>query len=135
MNNRYEIGALILRLVLGATFFLHGLAKFQGGIDNIAGWFGNIGLPSFLAYVIAIIELVGGIAMILGIGTRIVSVLFALVMLGAIVKVKIAAGFMGNGQMAGYELDLALMAMSVYLGMNGSRLLSLDNLLFRSGEK
>ena len=74
-----------------------------------------LGLPGFLAYVVAIIELVGGIAMILGIGTRIVGALFTLVMIGAIVTVKIPVGFAGNGQMAGWELDLAFLAMSVVL--------------------
>jgi putative oxidoreductase len=128
MITKYEVGALILRLVLGITFFIHGLAKFQGGIGNIAGWFGSMGLPGFLAYAVAAIELVGGIALILGLGTRIISVLLVLVMLGAIIKVKLAVGFMGNGKMAGYELDLALLAMAVYLGINGSQLLSLQTL-------
>ncbi len=34
--NQY-IGNLIIRIVLGVTFFAHGLAKFQSGIDNVAG--------------------------------------------------------------------------------------------------
>ena len=34
-----EIGALILRVVLGITFFIHGFVKFQGGIENQVGWF------------------------------------------------------------------------------------------------
>ena len=42
--NQY-IGNLIIRIVLGVTFFAHGLAKFQSGIDNVAGWFTSIGLP------------------------------------------------------------------------------------------
>ena len=41
----FEIGALVLRVVLGITFFIHGLAKFQGGIENTVGWFASIGLP------------------------------------------------------------------------------------------
>ncbi|MCQ6559671.1 DoxX family protein [Paenibacillus mendelii] len=132
MNKRFEAGVLILRLVLGLTFFVHGLTKFQDGIGNTAAWFDSIGIPGFAAYIVAIIELVGGLAMIVGFGIRIVSVLFALVMLGAIINVKFEIGFLGNQQMAGYELDLALLAMSVMLGLSGSRLLSLDRLLFRS---
>lgn len=73
--------------------------------------------------------------MIAGLGTRIVAVLFALTMVSAIIKVKLAAGFLGNQQMAGYELDLALLAIAVLIGLSGSRLLSLDRLLFRSAEK
>ncbi|WP_027415924.1 DoxX family protein [Aneurinibacillus terranovensis] len=127
MTRRYEAGALILRLVLGITFFIHGLIKFHSGIGNIAGWFESMGLPGFAAYVVAIIEVVGGIAMVLGIGTPIVSILFALVLVGAIVMVKGAAGFTGNGKMGGYEFELALLAMSIYLAINGSRLYALDS--------
>lgn len=120
MKNNYELGLLILRVVLGASFLTHGIMKFSAGIAGTVGWFDSIGIPGFLAYVVAIIELVGGIAMILGIGTRIVAALFALVMIGAILMAKISVGFAGNGQMAGWELDLAFLAMSVVLFMNGS---------------
>ncbi|MFC3884171.1 DoxX family protein [Bacillus songklensis] len=129
MNKKYEVTSLILRLILGITFFVHGLSKFQDGISNIAAWFDSIGLMGSLAYVIAIIEVAGGIAMILGIGTRLVSILFALVMIGAIFTVKISVGFMGNGQMAGYEFDLALLVMAIHLAVNGSRLWSFDSML------
>ncbi|MED0669664.1 DoxX family protein [Aneurinibacillus aneurinilyticus] len=129
MTKKSEIGILILRLVLGITFLIHGLDKFQSGIGNIAGWFESIGLPGFLAYIIATIETVGGLAVILGLGTRIVSFLFILVLAGAIITVKIAVGFTGNGQMAGYELDLALLAIAVHLAINGSSLYSVDALL------
>ncbi|MFB9761277.1 DoxX family protein [Ectobacillus funiculus] len=127
-----EIGATILRVFLGITFFVHGLAKFQGGIANTAGFFESLGFPGFSAYVVALIELIGGIALILGIGTRIVSILFVLILAVATVKVKLAAGFLGNGQMAGYELDLALLVISLYLAAINKSFLALDNLLFRS---
>lgn len=128
MTRNVEIGVLISRLVLGITFLVHGFTKFQGGIGNTAGWFQSIGLPGFGAHIIAGIELVGGIAIILGLGTRLVAALFGLTMVGAMVKVKLAAGFMGNQQMAGYELDLALLALSILLMLTGSNLLSLDRL-------
>ncbi len=135
MMKKYEIGALILRVVLGITFFVHGLVKFQGGIENISGWFASIGIPGGMAYVVALIELVGGVALVLGLGTKIVSALLSLVMVGAIIKVKLAVGFLGNGQMAGYELDLAFLAMAVFLAINGSKLLSLDQILFKGKDE
>lgn len=58
--NKQEIGTFLLRVMLGATFFMHGLSKFQGGLDNISGWFQSIGIPGFMAYVVATIELAGG---------------------------------------------------------------------------
>jgi putative oxidoreductase len=123
--NRNDAGAFVLRVILGLTFFIHGLSKFQGGLGNTAGFFESLGIPGFLAYVVAFIELIGGIMLILGIGTRIVSVLFAVIMLGAIFKVKLSAGFLGDGQMAGYELDLALLAMAIFLAIANSSSLSM----------
>ncbi|OIJ20686.1 oxidoreductase [Anaerobacillus alkalidiazotrophicus] len=130
MLNKNEIGAFLLRVVLGVVFLAHGAAKFQGGIENIAGWFDSIGLPGGLAYIVATIELVGGIALILGFGTRIVSVLLGLIMVGAIFKVKLAAGFFD-----GYAYDLVLLIISVHLALNGSKLYSLGQLLLRGKEK
>ena len=56
-------------------------------------------------------------------------------MIGATVKVKLSLGFLGNGQMAGYELDLALLAMAVYLAINGSKLLSMNQLISQKDSK
>jgi putative oxidoreductase len=126
-----EIGALILRVTLGVIFFIHGYVKFQDGIENTVGWFTSIGLPGFLAYAVAGIELVGGLALILGLGTRIVSALIAIIMIGATLKVKLSLGLLGNGQMAGYELDLAFLAMAIYLAINGSKLLSVGQILYQ----
>ncbi|MFC0471455.1 DoxX family protein [Halalkalibacter kiskunsagensis] len=129
MVNKNEIGALLLRVTLGIVFIAHGTVKFQGGIENIVGWFDSIGLPGFLAYIVAIMELAGGIALILGLGTRIVSALLALLLIGAIVKVQLAAGFIG-----GYAYDVVLLVMSVYLFLNGSTLVSLGQLFFKDQE-
>ncbi|MFP5106274.1 hypothetical protein ACSU6B_05790 [Neobacillus sp. C211] len=46
-------------------------------------------------------------------------------------KVKLSVGLLENGQMAGYELDLAFLAMAVYLAINGSKLLSVSYLIFQ----
>lgn len=127
MNNKTDIGALILRVVLGIIFIGHGAEKFQGGIANIAGWFDSIGLPGFLAFIVASLELVGGIALILGIGTRIFGGLFIVLLVGAIIKVQLEVGFIG-----GYAYDLALVAISAYLLLNGSKLYSVDHLLTKS---
>ena len=131
---KFEVSTLILRLVLGVTFFIHGLVKFQGGIENIVGWFDSIGLPGVLAYGVAGLEMVGGIALVVGLGSRIVSALFVLLMLGATVKVKLAGGFLGNGQGAGWELDLALLVMALFIAINDSKMFALDRVLFK-GQK
>ncbi|MFS0777321.1 DoxX family protein [Neobacillus sp. 3P2-tot-E-2] len=128
---KIEVSTLILRLVLGATFFIHGLVKFQGGIENIVGWFDSIGLPGVLAYGVAVVEMVGGLALILGLGSRIVSGLFVVLMLGATVKVKLAGGFLGNGQGAGWELDLALLVIALFIAINDSKMFALDKVFFK----
>ncbi|WP_313894035.1 DoxX family protein [Psychrobacillus sp.] len=133
--NKNDEGTVILRVILGLTFFIHGLSKFQGGLSNAVGFFDSLGIPGFTAYVVAVIELIGGILLILGIGTRIISILFAVIMLGAIFSVKISAGFLGNGQMAGYELELALLAMSIFLSIASSSRFSLGNKLFPTNGK
>lgn len=132
MRNSKEIGSLLLRVALGITFFVHGLSKFQGGIDHIGVWFQSMGIPGFMAYVVASIELAGGIAIILGLGTRIVSAFYALIMAGAILFVKLPAGLTGNGKVPGYELELSLMIISIYLVLNGSRFISIDSLLSKT---
>ncbi|MBD1383290.1 DoxX family protein [Metabacillus arenae] len=123
MKDKLEIGSLILRVVLGITFAMHGLAKFQGGIGNTAASFESMGIPGFMGYVVGVIELAGGIAVILGLGTKLVSSLFAIILVVATIKVKWSSGFLG-----GFELDLVLLAISLHLALNGSFLLSLDSL-------
>ena len=128
--NKLNVTTFLLRIVLGISFFVHGLVKFQGGIENTVGWFDSIGIPGFLAYVVGAVELVGGAALILGLGTRIVSALLALIMVGAILKSKLAIGFLGTPEMAGYELDLAFLVIAIFLAVNGSKLWSVDEAVF-----
>lgn len=124
MINKYEVGTLILRVVLGLVFLFHGLDKFQSGIGNTVGWFESIGLPGLLAYAVALIEMVGGILLIIGLFSRIVSGLLVVIMAGAVITVNFAEGFLG-----GYELDLALMAMAIFIFLNGAKKYSLDRII------
>ncbi|ELK45997.1 DoxX family protein [Halobacillus sp. ACCC02827] len=112
----------ILRVVLGIIFLVHGAQKFSGGISNTAGFFDSLGIPGVMAYAVAVIELLGGALMILGLATRVIAGLFMIVMLGAIFTVKIGQGFVG-----GVEFDLALLSMSIALLIGGSGPLALDS--------
>lgn len=73
--------------------------------------------------------------LILGIGTPIISMLFAVIMLGVIFTVKLPAGFLGNDQMAGYELELVLFAMAIFLTIANSDSFSLGNKIFGSDKR
>lgn len=125
--NKNELSILFLRVFLGVSFYIHGLAKFKKGLANTAEHFESLGLPEYLAYAVAYIELFGGIALVFGLGSRIVSALFGIIMIGAILTVKLSAGFLG-----GYELDLAYLIIAILIAVNGSKLFALDQLLFKS---
>jgi len=134
MAQKYKWALLILRVALGLMFFIHGVAKFQMGLGNVAGWFESIGVAGFLGYVVAFIELTGEVALIVGLGTRVISALLAFVMSGATFTVKLPAGFMGNSQTAGYELDVVLLSVAIALCLSGSQLFALDNTWFGSSK-
>ncbi|WP_179879741.1 DoxX family protein [Bacillus cereus] len=130
MSNKNELSFFIIRLVLGLTFFAHGLGKFQDGIHNTENLFNSLGIFDWLAYPVAILELVGGILVILGLGTRIISTLFSLLIAGAIITVKFDQGFIG-----GYEFDLLLLAVSLFFVVNNSQSISLDQFLSNRNNK
>ncbi|WP_298786394.1 DoxX family protein [uncultured Marinococcus sp.] len=115
-----EAGLLILRVVTGVIFLAHGADKLLNGMGASAASFGSMGMPDGTAYAVAVIEAAGGVLLILGLLTRVVAGLFALIMLGAIVTVKWQQGLIG-----GFELDLLLMAASIHLALTGSRMLAL----------
>lgn len=125
-----HIGIVVIRVVLGVIFFAHGLSKFQGGIENTAGFFTSLGLPGFSAYLVAGIELIGGALIILGLATRIIAALFAAIMVVAIATVTLQ-----NGLVGGFEFDLSLLAMSLLLVLNKEQAYSVDNVILSSRKK
>ena len=119
-----EIGLLLLRIVVGITFLVHGLDKFNGGIEQTVGMFEGMGFPGFLAYLVTFAEILGGLALIIGLFTRLVSIVFAIIMATAIFQVKLDSGFLG-----GFELDLVLLVCSLLLALSSSRLLAVNRIL------
>lgn len=118
---------LLLRLVIGAIFLGHGLLKLQNPAGVIGFFeFLNIPLPAVTAWFILILELVGGVGLILGLGTRWLGLLFAIQMVVVILLVKLQVGFIAM-EGTGYELELALLAGSLALAALGSGLPSLEH--------
>jgi putative oxidoreductase len=111
---------LPIRIMAGIAFIMHGLPKLEG-VDKTQGFFGSLGLPPELALPVGLLEVIGGFALILGIATRIASVLFIIEMTGAILAAKITKGFVG-----GYELDLLLLAIAVSLLISGPGRVSIE---------
>ncbi|MDP9440915.1 MAG: DoxX family protein [Actinomycetota bacterium] len=106
----------------------HGFSKLFGGLDGVTGMFEMMEVPAppVAAPVVTFIEIVAGLALIAGIGTRIAAPLLAIVLLGALVLVKVDLGIISSGPMPGAELDLALLAGLVALLLMGPGDVSAD---------
>lgn len=83
-QTRIEIGALVLRVGLGAMFIAHALLKyFVFTLPGTAQFFGSLGLPPVLGYLVFAAELGGGVLLVLGVYTRQVALALVPVLLGA----------------------------------------------------
>ena len=102
-QNKAAYAALALRVSTGAMFIAHGLTKvLVFTIPGTVGFFDSLGLPAILAYLTIFAELAGGLALILGVATRLVSLAVLPVLLGAI-WVHSGNGFMFSGSGGGWE--------------------------------
>lgn len=121
----------ILRVILGFLFAAHGWQKFnEWTIAGTQASFAKMGVPAaeIAAPAVAVLELGGGIALILGVLTRVVAVLLALDMLGALILVHASAGvYAATG---GYELVLLLAAAALSVALTGAGRISVDRALF-----
>ena len=131
MNNNASLsswGPTVLRFIVGVVFLAHGWQKVHMGVHGVAGFLGMSGIPvpTISAVVLIAVELLGGIALILGIGTRWVAVLLAFDMVVAILAVHLKNGFF---MPHGYEYPLTLLAASISLALTGGGRASLDSSL------
>jgi Predicted membrane protein len=127
-----EIALTLLRVVVGVVFFMHGYQKwFTMGIPGVTGFFTHVGapFPGISAYVMATAELVGGIALILGLFTRIVAIPLMLDLAGAIVLVHAKNGFFVP---MGIEFVMTLLTATIVLALAGGGTASIDRMLGRS---
>jgi len=113
-------GPLPIRILAGITFLAHGLPKFENVVGT-QGFFGSIGLPPELAFPIGLLEVIGGIFLIVGVLTRITAALLIIDMIGAIFLVKLPDGFVG-----GYELESLLIGISISLLLIGPGRISIE---------
>ena len=122
MNSNSEMlrswGTTLLRVVVGAVFVAHGVQKLFIGFTNLGDYLMSAGIPypTIAAVVLTLAELLGGIAMILGVLTRYVAVVLAFDMAVAIITVHWKNGFfMPNG----YEFAMVLLAVNIFLVLSG----------------
>ena len=86
LNNLAWLPNLLLRLTVGFMFFSGAVTKL-GDVGKFTAMFASLGIPAaqVFAPVTAVVELVGGAALMLGLGTRLVSLVLAGDMVGALI--------------------------------------------------
>lgn len=103
-NHSSDYAALLLRLALGGLFLAHaGLKVFVFTPAGTAGYFGSLGLPAWLAYATIAWEILGAVALIVGIWPRAVALALIPILAGAIVTVHGSAGFFFTNPNGGWE--------------------------------
>ena len=99
-----DLAATILRVSMGVLFLAHaGLKLFVFTPDGTVGYFASLGLPGPLAYLVIAAELFGGLALILGVYSRWVSLALVPILLGSIYVPHGAAGFFFSNEGGGWE--------------------------------
>lgn len=126
--DRTDLAALILRVTNGVFFIIHALLKIVVFTPaGTVGYFESIGLPGPLAYLVIAAELFGGLALIVGYKTRLVSLALVPVLLGAIFTAHWSAGFIFSNQGGGWEYPAFWAVTLIVQALIGSGLYALDN--------
>ena len=123
-------GLTVLRIAMGLVFAVHGYAKFAAGLGKTSAFFAKISipLPELMGPVIAVLELIGGILLVLGWATRWLGLLFAIEMLVATFWVQMPAkGWNGS------ELERVLLAGGITLFFTGAGKLAIDQVWPKKG--
>jgi len=119
---RRSLGLLLIRIGTGAVFFAHGLMKLQN-LSSIESFFTkSLHLPPGVAACIMLIELVGGLMLIAGVGARFAGAVLGIEMLVAIYITGLARGW------AAHELEFLLMALAFGIALGGAGKLRMSHL-------
>jgi len=129
-----DIPPLFFRLVLSYGFYEPAMKKL-GNIESISQWFEGMGypFPTLNAYLAGITEGLGFILLLIGLGTRIISVPLMFVMLVAIFTVHIGNGFAAGSN--GFEIPVYYFLMLFSLFIMGPGKLSVDAILDKNYSK
>ena len=114
-----ELGIAVLRISLGVMWIAHALLKLLVfTLPGTAQYFASIGFPGALAYPVFAAELLGGLALVLGLYAR--QVALALVPVMAVAAwVHVPNGWVHTSPGGGWEYPVFLIAASIALWLLG----------------
>ena len=127
IGNRADWALLCIRLAVGVIFVAHGIQKLNMGMEGVGNFFGAVGIPfaAMFAWIVTALEIMGGLALIVGFEVRFGALLLSIVMAVAIIAVKLKGGLVGKGG-SGFELELTLLAANLSLFFQGAGRFSWD---------
>ena len=119
-SNMQSIGISLLRIHFGIILLAHGWLKlYVFTVAGTVGYFASIGLPSIVAYSVIFGELLGGVALILGIQTRLAASLTVPIVFGAAIM-NIGNGWLHSASGGGWEYAASLTVIAISLAITGS---------------
>jgi putative oxidoreductase len=129
LDRLQPLALLVMRVALGSIMTVHGYHKVFGGLHQFAHMVGGMGLPSWLGYVSAFTELLGGLLIIVGFFTRPAASAVCINLCVAIGKVHLHNGLMGSADRPGFEFPLAAATLAFALIFLGAGPISIDHVL------
>ncbi len=123
-----NVGATLTRVSLGAILLAHGLLKlFVFTLPGTVAFFGSLGLPAIAAYLTIFAEVVGGVAILAGLYTRLAALLSLPVLLGSL-WAHAGNGWLFSGEGGGWEFPALLVALAVAVAIQGGGAFALRRL-------
>src|SRR5207248_10985826 len=132
LHAHHPFALLALRLALAVILFAHGYPKLAHLGGGMQGFFVEHGLPGYFVYIAGVLEVFGGVLLMLALFTRPAALVLALEMAVAIWRVHSSKGYLAVHE---YEFPLALAVACFALATVGAGAFSLARPLSEKGEK
>ncbi|CAN5247848.1 hypothetical protein BH18THE2_BH18THE2_32970 [soil metagenome] len=121
--------ALVTRIWMGANMMIHGYPKLRN-MKQTAEETKQLGIPVGATYTATVLELFGGLFLIIGLLVPIIGLFFAIFMIANVVmkKTRMNAAYIATGR-ASYEIDITYLILSIILIVLGAGALSVDSVI------